>query len=388
MGAVSTRPGRPRAAGRGGHCRTSAVRRPLVCRGALPPRRLAQRPAARGRDLDLLPRRAPRPGSGRWRARRPRWPRRPAGTPPAGCSCDWEAVGLRDAGVADQPVSQTKVCDTGADRRAPSSSFRSRCVRSRRRSPCPPAGRRASSSSATRALGVLRSPGAAGVNVLVRSANRTPAVGRTSGSSWRPRRFRTAWRPPSEDLRRARPRPRVRRRRRRRDRGARAARTSSSTATGGPPGPAGDRLEPRSGLDGVIDCWRTRRPPRHRCAARTLDPGYGAGRVPPGLSPPERRGSEVPAGARVFGVGHLSAITGGRMLDTHAVARSLTDAEFTPARGRRYHRRGPFPSTATTSRPRSRRGPNGDRRVADGNRRSRHAPLDADRRRAHRDCGP
>ena len=38
----------------------------------------------------------------------------------------------------------------------------------------------------TRALGVLRSPGAAGVNVLVRSASRTPAVGRTSGSTQRP----------------------------------------------------------------------------------------------------------------------------------------------------------------------------------------------------------
>ena len=237
VGAVSTRPGRPRAAGRGGHCRTSAVRRPLVCRGALPPRRLAQRPAARGRDLDLLPRRAPRPGSGRWRARRPRWPRRPAGTPPAACSCDWEAVGLRDAGVADQPVSQTKVCDTGADRGAPSSSFRSRCVRSRRRSPCPPSGRRASSSSATRAaaicFGVLRSPGAGGVNVLVRSASRPAAVGRTSGSTLRPvaaapvpdrlEGGETGVREPHGRARRRRPSP--------------------------PPGPVGDRLG-RDGCSG------------------------------------------------------------------------------------------------------------------------------------------
>ena len=64
---------------------------------------------------------------------------------------------------------------------APSSSFRSRCVRSRRRSPCPPSDRRASSSSATRAaaicFGVLRSPGAGGVNVLVRSASRPPPAG-------------------------------------------------------------------------------------------------------------------------------------------------------------------------------------------------------------------
>ena len=49
--------------------------------------------------------------------------------------------------------SQTKVCDTGADRRAPSSSFRSRCVRSRRRSPCPPAGCRASAFSADTCAG-------------------------------------------------------------------------------------------------------------------------------------------------------------------------------------------------------------------------------------------
>ena len=37
---------------------------PGLLRGAPPPRRLARRPAARGRDVGLLPRRAPRPGPG------------------------------------------------------------------------------------------------------------------------------------------------------------------------------------------------------------------------------------------------------------------------------------------------------------------------------------
>ena len=48
----------------------------------------------------------------------------------------------------------------------------------------------------------------------------------------------------------------------------------------------------------------------------------------------QRRGppGEVPAVAvaRPFGVG-IFGDNSGRMLDTHAVARSLTDAEFTPA---------------------------------------------------------
>ena len=91
-----------------------------------------------------------------------------------------------------QRVSQTNVCDTGTDRRAPSSSFRSRCVRSRRRSPCLPSGRRASSffGDACRRdlLGVLKSPGAGGVNVLVRFASRPPPA------AGRPARRRGRWR--------------------------------------------------------------------------------------------------------------------------------------------------------------------------------------------------
>ena len=63
------------------------------------------------------------------------------------------ALGLRDAGVADQRVSKVATpartgCDTGADRRGP--------------------------------------PGAGGVNVLVRFREPDPAVGRTSGSTARP----------------------------------------------------------------------------------------------------------------------------------------------------------------------------------------------------------
>ena len=81
----------------------------LWCRPARPGRRAAAGPTARA---DRSCRASP-------------------GRPAAGPTT--ATVGLREAGVADQPVSQTKVCDTRADRGAPSSSFRSRCVRSRRR---------------------------------------------------------------------------------------------------------------------------------------------------------------------------------------------------------------------------------------------------------------
>ena len=182
-----------------------------------------------------------------------------------------------------QRVSQTKVCDTGADRGAPSSSFRSRCVRSRRRSPCPPSGRRASSSSAMRAaaicFGVLRSPGAGGVNVLVRSASRPPPSGgrpaRRCGR-WRPPRFRTAWRP-----RGARPQRAAHRRRRRRDRGARAARTSSSTATVAPPRARRRPPRPRR----VFRTRRARGTPRAATTGRTHDCPL----IPTQTSPPPPR---------------------------------------------------------------------------------------------------
>ena len=138
-------------------------------------------------------------------------------------------------GVADQAVSQTKVCDTGAD----------------------PA----------------RPPGAGGVDVLVWSASRTPRSGgrpaRRRGR-WRPRRFRSGGGRRDVDARR-------------RDRGARAARrarrrrpsggprdpSATASAAAGVPGgenprraeardarrPPSVRLRSRSGLDGVIDCW-------------------------------------------------------------------------------------------------------------------------------------
>ena len=73
---------------------------------------------------------------------------------------------------------------------------------------------------------------------------------------------------------------------------------------------------------------------RHRDVTRTLPPSSplaigraGAADSSPAGYPATSRPSQSPA---PFGVGILGD-SGGRMLDAHAVARSLTDAEFTPA---------------------------------------------------------
>ena len=120
---------------------------------------------------------------------------------------------------------------------------------------------------------MLRSPGAGGVNVLVRSASQPPrgredvrldaAAGGGRGGSGPPGG------PRPEDLRGARPRWAAQRRRRRRDRGARAARTNSSTATVPPPDPSADRL----GRDGV---FRGRNPRRAELEGDTKSCHHGA----------------------------------------------------------------------------------------------------------------